>query len=40
MGGDLELPDGLGRTAVEYAREKGQMELVKALSRKLMVKGR
>lgn len=40
MGGDLQMPDGSGRTAVECAREKGQMELVKVLTRKSLVRGR
>ena len=39
-GGDIELLDGSGRTAVEWAREKGEMEVVRILNRKMMVRGR
>ena len=38
-GGSMELLDGLGRTAVQWAREKGEMEVVRVLNRKKMVKG-
>ncbi|KAF6222312.1 hypothetical protein HO133_001398 [Letharia lupina] len=38
-GGDLELLDGSGRTAVEWAKEKGEMEVVSVLKRKRMVRG-
>ena len=38
-GGDMELLDGLGRTAVEWARERGEMDVVRVLNRKKMVKG-
>ena len=37
-GGGMEVLDGSGRTAVEWAREKGEMEVVRALNRKKMVK--
>lgn len=39
IGGDLALLDGLGRTAVEWAREKGKMEVVRFLNRKMMGRG-
>ncbi len=39
-GGEMELLDGSGRTAVEWAREKGEMEVVRILNRKMMVRGR
>ena len=38
-GGGMELLDGSGRTAVEWAREKGEMEVVRVLNRKKMLKG-
>ena len=38
-GGGMELLDGSGRTAVEWAREKGEMEVVRVLNRKKMVRG-
>ena len=34
MGGDLELLDNSGRTVVQWAREKGEMEVVRMLNRK------
>ena len=40
MGGDMEVLDGSGKTAVEWAREKGEMEVVRVLNRKMMVRGR
>ena len=39
VGGDMELLDGSGRTAVEWARERGAMEVVRVLKRKRMVRG-
>lgn len=39
-GGDLESLDWSGRTAVDWARERGEMEVVRGLNRKIMVKGR
>ncbi len=38
-GGGMELLDGSGRAAVEWARDKGEMEVVRVLNRKKMVKG-
>ena len=38
-GGGMELLDGSGRPAVEWARDKGEMEVVRILNRKKMVKG-
>ena len=40
LGGDLEVLDGSGRTAVDWAREKGEMELVRVLSRKSILRGK
>lgn len=40
LGGDLEVLDGSGRTAVDWAREKGEMELVRVLNRKSILRGK
>ena len=37
-GGDLNLLDGDGRTALEWARERGEMEVVRFLRRKRMIR--
>ena len=33
-GGDMEVLDGSGRTAVEWAKERGEREVVRALKKK------
>jgi len=39
-GGDIDLLDGSGRIAVDWEKEKGEMEVVRVLNRKMMVRGR
>jgi hypothetical protein len=36
----LDVLDGSGRTAVDWAREKGEMEVVRVLNRKSMLRGK
>ena len=38
MGDEMKLLDGSGRTAIEWAKEKGEMELVRVLKRKRMAR--
>lgn len=35
----MEVLDGSGRTAVEWAKERGEREVVRALKKKRMIRG-
>ncbi len=39
VGGDMEVLDGSGRTAVEWAKERAEREVVRALKKKRMIRG-